>query len=92
MNELICPYCNNNCYPDDEYREEDKDYEHECEHCGKYFNYSIQYYSSYTSNKAPCLNGEEHNYQQIKGFPEEYLKNRYRCSWCGDEKIIKDKE
>lgn len=88
MDELVCPYCGKYCRPSEDCYEQDTDYEHECEHCGKYFSYFLQYYPYYTEKQAPCLNGEDHKYEPVLGFPEEYFKGKVRCLWCGDETTI----
>jgi len=86
MSQLTCPYCEKAVKPDDEQREEDTIYEKECEHCEKSFTYSIWYDPIYSSEQAPCLNGEDHNFQPIKGFPKEYYAGKVRCSFCGEER------
>jgi endogenous inhibitor of DNA gyrase (YacG/DUF329 family) len=87
---LECPYCEKEVEPDDDLREPNENIERECPNCGKTFLYQIEYFPSYTSRIVPCLNGEPHNYQEIRGFPEEYYRNRRRCTYCDDEIVVKD--
>lgn len=84
---LECPYCEHECEPL-ENREPDTNHEKECRNCGRTFVYEIEYEPYFSSWKAPCLNGKAHNYKPIKGFPEEFFKNKKRCSFCGHEKVI----
>jgi hypothetical protein len=85
MNAIDCPYCEAELPEDSDCREQDIPYETECPHCGKSFIYYIEYYPSYTSYKAPCLNGEPHDYQPVIGFPKEYYEKMRRCSFCSKE-------
>jgi hypothetical protein len=86
MNNLECPYCEADLgdYVD-ECHDSNVDYEYECPKCGKSFIFTIEYYPSFTSNKADCLNGEEHQFEDMVGFPEEYFKGRKKCKDCGKE-------
>jgi hypothetical protein len=85
---LECPYCEKEMRDPDDCYEEGVTYEHECPHCGKNFVFTISYHISYHPEQAPCLNGEEHDWKPIIGFPEEYFKNKFRCSYCDEERII----
>jgi len=91
MNDLYCPYCDENLgnHVDDCY-EPNIEYEHECPRCSKIFIFEIEYYPSFTSRKADCLNGKKHKYEKILGYPKEFFKNKRRCSMCGKEIIIND--
>ncbi len=93
MNDLCCPYCDEELgsYVDD-CHEPDVQYEHQCSKCDKNFVFTIEYYPSFTSNKADCLNGEEHKFEPICGIPREYFKNKYRCEDCGKEEVFKNKK
>jgi hypothetical protein len=86
MSDLICPYCEKEVKPDEDCCEQDTPYEKECEFCEKSFIYFIDYDPCYTEKKAPCLNGEEHDFQPIIGYPSEYFKNKMRCSFCSEER------
>ena len=90
MSDLYCPYCDENLgdYVDD-CHEQDTEYEHECPECKKNFIFTICYHPSFSSEKADCLNGAEHEYEPIAGIPEEFFKNKYRCKMC-DKRITKD--
>lgn len=93
MGNLYCPYCEE-CLGDhvDDCYNADTEYEHECSKCGKNFVFTICYYPSFTSEKADCLNGSEHNFEKINGIPEEVFKNRRRCSMCSKEIKVEGKE
>ncbi len=88
MSDLECPYCDGDVEPDDDVREPNVKIERECRHCGKVFFYEIEYFPSYSSTKAPCLNGGDHSYKEIFGYPVEYYKNRRRCEFCDDEIVL----
>lgn len=87
MSELTCPYCSKEVEPG-EGREQDVTYEKECPHCEKNFVYTVEYWPSYSESQAPCLNGGEHNFEKIHGYPEWYFKNKFRCSHCAEERFI----
>ena len=89
MSNLYCPYCEHDCgdYVDD-CHEQDTEYEYQCPECNKNFIFTIEYEPNYSSSKADCLNGGEHDFKPIIGYPTEYFKNKVRCSMCGKEKII----
>jgi hypothetical protein len=89
MSDLYCPYCDEEVEPNDDSYEPNVDYECHCDKCGKNFIYSIEYSPDYSSNKVPCMNGEEHNFVEINGYPKEYFVNRLRCEYCSKE-IIKE--
>lgn len=86
MSECYCPYCDFPCgdHFDDCY-DSDTEYEAICPKCGKTFIFSIDYDPTFSTHKAPCLNGGEHNYEKVVGYPEEYFKNKFRCAYCGKE-------
>ena len=91
MHKAECPYCgeNNEINHDDGFGlEDDQQWEQECKYCGKIFIFqsSTQWY--FHAEKAPCLNGEDHNWVKIVGAPREYLIGRQRCSYCGKEPKI----
>ena len=92
--DVKCPYCQewNYINHDDGYGyEEDEVYEQECGHCEKTFCYTTAIFFSYTALECPCKNGGEHDLKPLVGlgFPEEYYKSRFFCSYCG-ETIIKE--
>ena len=90
-----CPYCNTGqevCHDDGHGREEDVLYEEECGSCGKMFVFDVYISFSFSSTKAPCLNGEPHDWGEIYGSPDWYFANKRRCSYCDAEKDIKEGE
>jgi len=90
-NDIDCPYCGegNEINHDDGYGyEENKTHEQECSHCGKIFVYTTSINFHYEPEQAPCKNGGEHDWEQMHGAPEEYFKNRQRCSYCDEERTI----
>jgi len=93
MNSLHCPYCDEDLGSSvDDYHESDTYYEHECLKCGKNFTFTISYDPYFSSYKADCLNGEEHDFKEIIGVPKEYFKNRRRCSMCSKEIVVEEKK
>ncbi len=86
--DVECPYCerwNDICHDDGYGTDEGVMYFQECAHCDKTFSYTTAIVLSYTSEKAPCKNGEPHNWHQIKGYPVECFIGRFRCSSCDKE-------
>jgi len=77
------------CEPCCECNDVDVQYEHECEHCEKNFVYTIDYDPCYSEEKADCLNGGEHNYEKICGYPVELFENKRRCSMCDKQITVK---
>ena len=92
MSEIECPYCGKGQGYPDEHVSEGIPVEMECGDCGKNFVYYTEYSVSYDSYKAPCLNGEEHKWLKITGYPEEVFEKQYRCEYCGQEKKLSDEE
>lgn len=93
MSYFICPYCDKeNEDPYIEGPQVDEVYEHECEHCEKTFVFTIDWSINYYEDKADCLNGGEHNYEKICGYPKEYFENKRRCSMCSKEITLEKKE
>ena len=90
MVDVTCPYC------DEEFEEEldsdiqeDQLYEAECPNCEKVFGYNLSFSISAYSRKLPCGGqfGEgPHKWKPVRGFPEEYVKNKFYCEYCGAEK------
>jgi hypothetical protein len=94
MYEVECPYCGKDIEinHDDGYGyKEDEIHEQECEHCEKTFCYttSISYY--HEAFQAPCKNGEDHDLQDIHGFPKEFFVGKKRCSICNEEVLVDEK-
>ena len=41
--------------------------------------------NDYEAQQAPCLNGGEHEFEQMAGAPKAYFVGRKRCVVCGVE-------
>ena len=90
-----CPYCNTDqevCRDDGHGCEEGFLYEEECGSCVKMFVFDVYISFNYSSAKAPCLNGDSHDWERIHGSPDWYFANRRRCSYCDTEKDIVEGE
>lgn len=85
MKELECPYCKEMNNASDDYHEQDTHFETECAGCKKTFGFTISYIPHYSEYKLPCANGASHDYNPIRGFPEEFFRGKLRCFYCGDE-------
>jgi len=82
---MNCPYCDADVEASEDSNETNIPHENECPNCGMNFIYYVEFYPSYSPSKAPCLNGEPHNYIPIIGVPKEYFEHKRRCSYCEDE-------
>jgi len=54
---LSCPYCNHNQSPPPDCVEEDASYDCRCSHCGRDFNFTVNYmpfYASYLGGECTC--------------------------------------
>lgn len=92
MTNLYCPYCDEDLGNNvDDCHEPDTQYEYECDKCGKNFTFTIEYDPCFSSEKADCLNGGEHDFKEINGVPREFFKNKRRCSMCSEEIVVEDK-
>lgn len=90
MSELICPYCDKECEADFELNQEDRVYDHECEHCDKTFVYRLSYVIHYFEDPAPCLNQEsDHEWVQDRGWPEEHFIGKQHCKVCDKRREVK---
>lgn len=85
---LECPYCEADLGEPDDCNLPLENYEHECHECGKYFIFNVEYEKTYHPYQADCLNGGEHKYKPIRGYPEEYYRGRHRCEDCDHETMI----
>lgn len=90
--DLRCPYCGYvfdsswfETYPDQGIVSDA-----DCPDCEKTFSYEVEYHPYFRSWKAPCLNGGEHDWQEIVGVPIFWFKNRRRCSVCDAEKMLQE--
>ena len=87
MSDLTCPYCDHDedaCYDDGYGLQEDQTFERECDNCGKTFVYTTQIWYTHTERRAPCLNGEEHDWIPVVHTPPHW-PNWKRCRWCDKE-------
>lgn len=85
--DVECPYCGEwqEIVHDDGYGyTEDDTHEQECPYCDMTFAYNTHISFDYTANKAPCLNGAEHNMKENFGVPKEYIF--LECVDCGYRK------
>lgn len=89
-----CPYCGEDTESDlfcDEPLRDGESSETECPKCGKMFMASASWSVDYTTWKAPCLNEEgNHDWKPVTGYPEEFFKGKYRCTYCGKQETRKD--
>jgi len=84
-----CPYCGEDVEinHDDGYGySEDETHQQECGACGKTFTYTTMIHFGYSTRKADCLNGGEHDYRMTATYPPEFA--RLRCKMCDDEKPL----
>lgn len=82
---LECPYCEKEIEDPDDCHDPNENHEWECPHCEKNFIFTIEYYPTYSSYKADCLNGGEHNLKDIAGVPKWFFAGKYRCKDCDHE-------
>lgn len=93
MKDLECPYCGKDlevCHDDGDGYSEDEKHQMNCSFCEKEFVFttSVSYY--YDPEKADCLNDGNHDFKLTSTYPREFSK--MRCSMCGEEKELTDKE
>ena len=101
--DLQCPYCSlwDEASPDS--LEPDLLHKHECSHCEKRYTFTVEYSPDYYTQKADCLNGGEHDWQdhladEDISKPETWYLRKYfelkrECSACGkDERRAVKKE
>lgn len=91
MNDVKCPYCDEEqeINHDDGYGyEEDDVHQQECGECEKIFTFTTYIHFSYTTYKADCLNGGEHDWKPMIGAPVEYFKDKQRCQQCDEERTV----
>jgi len=92
MKDVECPYCGKwqeICHDDGYGYEEDGVFEQECSDCDKIFTYGTTICFHYEAYKAPCLNGGEHKWVNITGWPSDCFKDKYRCDYCDVHETIK---
>jgi len=90
-NDIECPYCDAEQeieHDDGIGYEEDTAHTQECGECGKTFVYytSVSFY--YKPYKAPCQNGEDHDWKVNTGHPGGYLSNFHTCSYCDKREMV----
>ena len=87
MSDVECPYCAKGLiidYGDGYGCEESKNYEQDCYHCGKTFAYTTTIAFYHKACKAPCLNGGEHEWNEMHIYPRCWPDSK-RCANCGKE-------
>lgn len=87
MKDIECPYCEKwfNISNDDGHGcDESKKYEQQCPNCEKNFVFTVSYTPNYSAEKAPCLNGGNHNWK--RAFYLSLGRIFMRCSCCGEER------
>jgi len=89
VSNIECAYCEADCGVPDEPGDEGEYEEIECPIYEKSFVYYTSYSVDYYSEKAPCLNGEEHKWEQIQGIPKEFFEGKFRCEYCRAEETRK---
>ena len=91
MEEFECPYCEEYSEFDPSGYEHYEEYEeYQCPKCEKNFEVYAQPTIDYSvCDKADCLNGGEHKWKQIVGYPEIHFRGKYRCEDCSAKKSVK---
>ena len=89
MGDVYCPYCGEalDIDHDDDYGyEENEKHMQCCKHCNKTFAFTTQICFVCEASKAPCLNGEDHEYEETNTYPRCF--RRLECKHCGDRKQV----
>lgn len=87
--DVQCPYCEKYFDVDTCEQEPDNWFEEYCPHCGKGVFVQVEYYPSFSIEKAPCLNGGEHEWYNVTSS----FHGKYSQCNCGKTKDkISDKE
>lgn len=90
MNNHECPYCNApQEHTNDEGFRQDETWTEECTECGKSYRLQGWYVEEYSAEMADCLNGSDHDYRPITGYPREYFLGKFCCKMC-DKKTSKE--
>lgn len=86
-NILECPYCEKEQSNPENLSDDsiDKNMQVTCNDCGKNFIYVAELDIDFHSYEADCLNGGEHDYKPMVGYPDEYFAGRKRCKKCSHE-------
>ena len=93
MNDTNCPYCDAeiDIDHDDGYGfQEDEVYQQECQDCNQVFTYQTSVIYHYSTEKASCLNGGEHDYKPTITHPSIFTE--MRCSMCDDTRPLTEGE
>ena len=91
--DIECPYCNagQDIDHDDGYGySENETHQQRCRKCDSTFTYTTSISFYYEADKAPCLNGEEHQYKPTHTHPDCWT--RMRCVWCDEERSLTEEE
>lgn len=86
--DVSCPYCGSwqdICKDDGRGYRDEEQLEEECEKCGKNFLVQVSVSFNYSSQEAPCKNGQPHEWRQIVGYPKEHFIGRFECTYCHEE-------
>lgn len=83
---IECPYCEAELDDPDDCHKTDETYQHQCSNCDKYFVFTLDYTVNYYIDKADCLNGEQHDWQRINGWPKMLFAGKRRCSMCDEQR------
>ena len=86
MNQTECPYCEEvNEIDQSDWFESDEQIEMHCESCGLNFITTPIHKVTFSSAKAPCLNGGEHDYTQWAVVKSDAISTIYirDCLCCG---------
>lgn len=91
MVNVSCPHCGREFDDEIEDYDDSSSHETECPDCEKVFGYTISISIQAIEYELPC-GGQDgdgaHEWKPIIGYPKEYFKNRFMCSYCGLEKTI----
>ena len=91
MSDLECPYCEAElevCHDDGFGYDEDEVHEMQCSECDKNFVFNTHISYNYFSEKADCLNGSPHRFNEwrrlwLNQYDEEVQYRR--CKDCDEE-------
>lgn len=81
--DVECPYCGKGqeiCHDNNYGFDEGVRHTQECSDCERMFAYYTSIVLSYTAKKAPCENGEEHQWEELTAYPWPV----WRCRFCGE--------
>lgn len=84
-----CPYCgkdNEVNHDDGANYAEGENHQMQCGFCDKYFVFETVISFYYYAEKADCLNGSGHDFQETHTIPRRYTK--LECTMCGERKPL----